>query len=432
MAPARPVRAAQPPAEIKIDQLGADGDGLGRWPDGGLAFVAGALPGEVIAAQPGQKRGEGRAGELLRVIVPSGARREKQCPAFGACGGCSVQELDDAAYATWKRGLLVGALRRAGFPDAPVGEMVTTAPRVRRRVDLALARIGKRVIAGLHRRGGQEIINIDQCKVLDPRLVALAGQLEDVLPGFGLIKREGSAIANITETGIDLLLRTDAEPDAAARLGLATFAAQAGIARIAWSKGRGEAETLCLLHKPQVHFGDIAVEPPPAAFLQASFSGEAAIVSAVLAGVPEKRPAKARIFDLYAGCGTISFALSALAPVHAVEGDAGAFAALRKAAGGGKVTAEHRDLARRPMMANELKNAAVVVLDPPHSGALAQMGQIVASNAPTVIYVSCHPASLARDAALLAGAYEVVAATPIDQFLWSARLESVVVFRKKK
>jgi len=425
MTPARPGTAA-----LLIDGLGADGDGLGRWPDGSPAFVPLALPGDLIEAVPSQKRGDGWAGELLRLIEPSRARRDKPCAAFGACGGCSVQEWDDAAYAAWKRGLLVGALRRAGFPEAKVAELVRTAPRSRRRMDLALARTGKRVVAGLHRRGGQEIINITPCQVLDPRLVTLAGELEDVLPGLGLLRREGSALVNLTETGFDLLLRTDAEPDAAARQALASFAARAGVARISWAKGRNSPETLCSLSRPRVDFSGIAVEPPPGAFLQASPAGEAAIIAAVLDGVPAKRPPKARMFDLYAGCGTISFALGALGPVHAVEGDAASLAALGKAAGGGKVTAEQRDLARRPMMAAELKSASLVVLDPPHAGAVEQIAQIAASGVPTVIYVSCDPASLARDAAMLAGRYDVVAATPIDQFLWSARLESVVVLRK--
>jgi len=247
-----------------------------------------------------------------------------------------------------------------------------------------------------------------------------------------VLRREGSALVNLTSTGFDLLLRTDAEPDAAARESLAGFAARVGVARISWAKGRGEPETLCLLRQPKVEFSGVAVEPPPGAFLQASEAGQAAIVAAVMAGVPAKRQVKARMFDLYAGCGTISFALAPLGPVHAVEGDAASLAALRKAAGGGKVTAEHRDLARRPMMAAELKNASLVVLDPPHGGAAEQIAQIAVSGVPVVIYVSCHPGSLARDAAMLAGRYQVVAATPIDQFLWSARLESVTVFQRRK
>jgi len=418
--------------QLTIDQLGADGDGLGRWTDGSPAFVPYALPGDVIEAAPVQKRGDGWAGEIIRLIQPSALRRPKPCPAFGACGGCSVQEYADDAYDAWKRGLLVTALRRAGYADPMVDELVRTPAASRRRMDLALARVGTRVVAGLHRRGRREIINIAPCQVLDPRLVRLAGALEDALPALRLLRREGSALVNLTDSGPDILLRTDLEPDAAAREGLAAFAETAGVARISWADARGIPETICLLRPPAVRFSEVTVQPPPGAFLQASAAGEAAIVAAVIAGVPAKRQLKARIFDLYAGCGTLSFALAQLGPVHAVEGDAASAAALKKAGGGGRVTCEQRDLARRPMMADELKNASVVVLDPPHGGAMEQIAQIAVSGVPTVIYVSCHPASLARDAAALAGRYDPVAAKPIDQFLWSARLESVVVFRRQK
>ncbi|HEY1413016.1 MAG TPA: class I SAM-dependent RNA methyltransferase, partial [Rhodopila sp.] len=97
----------------------------------------------------------------------------------------------------------------------------------------------------------------------------------------------------------------------------------------------------------------------------------------------------------------------------------------------GRIEAFQRDLARQPLSAKELAAFAAVVLDPPHNGAAAQIGQIAAAKVPTVIYVSCNPATLSRDARTLLGAgYTLAAATAIDQFLWSARLESVSVFRR--
>jgi 23S rRNA (uracil1939-C5)-methyltransferase len=88
-----------------------------------------------------------------------------------------------------------------------------------------------------------------------------------------------------------------------------------------------------------------------------------------------------------------------------------------------------RDLARQPLRARELASFASVVLDPPFAGAAAQVAQIAAATVPAVIYVSCNPATLARDARMLSQAgYRLTAATPIDQFLWSARMESVCVF----
>jgi 23S rRNA (uracil1939-C5)-methyltransferase len=180
-----------------------------------------------------------------------------------------------------------------------------------------------------------------------------------------------------------------------------------------------------------VQFGGVPVTPPPGAFLQASREGESAIVDAVRDGVGASR----RIAEFYAGCGTLTFTLAKQARVMAYEGDAGAVAALRSAANAaglaGRVEVQHRDLARQPLGADALAKAEAVVLDPPHAGAAAQVGEIAASKVRRVIYVSCNPATLARDAAQLRrAAFEIVAALPVDQFLWSARLESVVVFAR--
>ncbi len=177
------------------------------------------------------------------------------------------------------------------------------------------------------------------------------------------------------------------------------------------------------------------MRPPPGAFLQASEAGEAAIIAAVLAGLPDKLTARTRIAELYAGCGTLSFALAPHARISAYEGDAATFGALQEAASraglSGRVDAMRRDLARQPISAKELAPFAAVVLDPPHTGASAQIGQIAASSVRTVIYVSCNPATLGRDAQVLREAgYSLTAATAIDQFLWSVRLESVSVFRR--
>jgi 23S rRNA (uracil1939-C5)-methyltransferase len=189
-----------------------------------------------------------------------------------------------------------------------------------------------------------------------------------------------------------------------------------------------------MLRPAHIRFGSIDVDPPPGAFLQASAEGEEAIVRAVLAGLPVCSR-QTRIAELYAGCGTITFALANQARVTAWEGDTSAAGAIelaaRKAGLEGRISVERRDLARQPVLAQDLSAFAAAVLDPPYAGAPAQIAQIAAARVPRVIYVSCNPAALARDARFLHEAgYRVVAATPIDQFLWSARLESVVVFAR--
>jgi 23S rRNA (uracil1939-C5)-methyltransferase len=154
----------------------------------------------------------------------------------------------------------------------------------------------------------------------------------------------------------------------------------------------------------------------------------------VLRGMPAKRNSRTRVAELYAGCGTLTFTLADVFRVAAFEGDAASVDALRQAinqsGAAGRIEALRRDLARQPLSAKELGAFAAVVLDPPRGGAPAQIAQIAAAAVPTVVYVSCNPATLSRDARVLHGSgYTLAAVTAIDQFLWSARLESVSVFR---
>ncbi len=418
--------------EVRVERIGADGDGIAELPDGVPLYLAGTLPGETVRAQPLKKRGEGWAGQVEAMIAASPERADPPCPHFGTCGGCTLQHWQEVPYRAWKAGLLEAALRRAGYAAA-TAPLVPTPPGARRRMDFALRRQGMSVLVGLHAARAAEVVDLSACPVLHPDLFALVAPLRAALRGLRLLRLEGSAVVNLLESGADLLLRTDAEPNTADRTHLAGFAQAQGLCRISWARGNATPETLCLLRPPVTTMSGVAVRPPPGAFLQANRAGEAAIIAAVLAGLPEKLPARARVAELYAGCGTLTFALASRARVAAYEGDADLVGALRSAANAqglpGRISVEQRDLARRPVTAAELAGSAAVVLDPPYGGAAAQIAQIAAARPKRVVYVSCNPAALARDAALLRVAgYTVSAAVPVDQFLWSARLESVVTF----
>jgi 23S rRNA (uracil1939-C5)-methyltransferase len=236
------------------------------------------------------------------------------------------------------------------------------------------------------------------------------------------------------DSGVDLLLRTDAELTTPDRTKLITFAHSHNLPRISWAFGNGLPEAVCVLSPPVTALSGVTITPPPGAFLQATLDGEAAIVAAVLDGLPLKRTARARAVELFAGCGTISFALAARIRLLAIEGDEALVAAchngINNAGLMGKLEIKRRDLTRQPLQVKELSGFAVLVLDPPHSGAAAQMPFIAQAKVPTVIYVSCDPVSLGKDARLLHDAgYRLEKVKPIDQFLWSPRLEAVAVFR---
>ena len=286
---------------------------------------------------------------------------------------------------------------------------------------------------GFHGRGGGALVDLHACEVLHPRLVALFDPLRALLRGLPALRREGSAVVNLLDTGPDLLLRTDGVLDATGRAKLAAFAAEHGIPRVAWaSSGDAPAEVAAQHGAAAIRFGGVEVHPPPGAFLQASPAGEAAIRDAVLDALPGRLPARAAIAELHAGIGTLSFALAERARrLVAYEVSAEAVGALAAAAGraGARIEAVRRDLVRQPLLPAELKAYAAVVLDPPFAGAKEQVPLLARARVPRIIYVSCNPAVLTRDArALKEAGYRVLSAVPVDQFLWSPHLESVVAF----
>jgi 23S rRNA (uracil1939-C5)-methyltransferase len=411
--------------DLAITGLGAAGDGVAALPDGKAVYVARTLPGERICAQ---QRGPSRAA-LEQIVRASPDRVTPPCPHFAACGGCALQHMHDTAYADWKRDLLAQALSRAGFDTAVIAPLARTPPGARRRLDFTAARIQGGVTLGLHAQHSETLIDVHACPVLHPALVQLLPPLRALLRTLDAFRKRADIAINLFDAGPDIVLRLDAGPNATDRTKLAAFAQHHGVPRIACAIGAGPAEIAALLRSPTITFATTSVAPPPGAFLQASASGESAIVAAVLAGLPKRLAPKARIIELYAGIGTLSFPLATRARVQAYEGDPAAAAALRRAIAGARVTVTTRDLTRQPLQKPELAGAAVVVLDPPYAGAAAQMPPLAAARIPTIIYVSCNPATLARDAALLrAQNYHLTQATPIDQFLWSAQLESVCIF----
>ena len=424
-----------PTFTARIQGIGSDGDGLSRMPDGRSLFLPFTLPGETVEARPVMRRGPGVVGIAETILEPSDERVDPLCPHFGSCGGCTLQHWDDEGIARWKTGALAQALKQAGFTDAAIAPIRTTAPGTRRRVDLAIRKQAGIAIIGFHQVRTDTIIQIETCIVTDPAIVALLPALRRLVPRLQAIHRDASCVINALDSGLDMLLRVDADLTAGDRRLLAEFAAEHQIPRIAWALKDGTVEIAAQLSPVRIMLSGAPVPPPPGGFLQATPDGEAAIIAAVLAGLPEKLKPRDRIIELHAGCGTLTFALAKHARVVAYEGDVYAVAALQKGSSEaglhGPILAHKRDLMRQPLLPHEFKDAAAVVLDPPFGGALPQVEAIAASTVTRVIYVSCNPQALARDAAVLNRAgFALTAAVPIDQFRWSSRLESVTVYTR--
>ncbi|MDD2876191.1 MAG: RsmD family RNA methyltransferase [Acidiphilium sp.] len=350
------------------------------------------------------------------------------CRHFGICGGCTEQDVPAPVYREAKRMLLVAALTHAGFADAPIADMMLVPMGTRRRVDFAAMRVAGAVRLGFHAARSRDVVDIAECPLALPAIAALIGPLRELLGKLSGFRKSGSVLINALDAGLDVSIVLDGEASDGDRSWLVAFARSHGLMRISLGD-----EPVLVLREVLLNLGGLKIAPPPGAFLQPTIEGEAAIRVAVVAGLPDKMTRKSRIVELYAGIGTLTAALADHARVQAVEGSKPACAALdagaRLAGISGKITVENRDLARRPVTVKELSGAAAVVLDPPFDGAGPQMRAIIDSKVPRVIYVSCNPEMLEREAKWLRQVgYRVLAATPIDQFPGSRHLESVVVF----
>lgn len=413
--------------ELDIVSIGARGDGLARL-DGEQVFVPMTVAGDKVVARLEGRRGDGLTANPLEIISGGPARRDPPCELFGRCGGCNLQHVTDEALAEWKRDRLVTALVRAEFDSRLIAPLVSIPAGTRRRAAFAFTRLKQSVVLGFNERSSHRLVEVDPCLLLVPELLTLLPPLRAVLADILPIGMTGDAVATQTDSGIDLLIQAEHGLDLFARERLASFAERQDLARLSWQQ-RGHVEPVAHRRPAQVVMGGVPVDIPPGGFLQPSREGEAALVRLVLEHLPEQ----GAVADLYAGSGSFTFPLAKGRAVTAVEGDEGAIGALGGAArrSGLSITPLHRDLARQPLLAPELKSFAALVFDPPRAGAAAQAEQIAKGGPPVVVAVSCNPATLARDAATLAdGGYRLIAATPVDQFPWSAHLEAVAVFKR--
>ncbi|MFI4982584.1 MAG: class I SAM-dependent RNA methyltransferase, partial [Nevskiales bacterium] len=200
------------PCRVRIDHVGAAGDGVGRLADGAPVYLPLTLPGELVTAGALRRSGAWWHGAVETIDLPSPARVLPPCRHFGRCGGCVLQHWQDAAYRTWKSGLLEAALRTAGFVLPGALGLVAGLPGERRRLDFAVRRTGGQIILGLHGSRSAEVIDLTDCIVLHPRLLALLAPLRALLQRLRAIRRQGAVVINMLDAGPDLLLRGDAMP----------------------------------------------------------------------------------------------------------------------------------------------------------------------------------------------------------------------------
>ena len=279
---------------------------------------------------------------------------------------------------------------------------------------------------GFNEAGSNRIVDMTECHILHPMLFNLLVPLRRLLSSTLPAKRTAEIQLTLVDQGVDVALKGVEVAGLEGVEALTEFCERYALARLSIDEGYG-AETRFEPQPATVTLGGIGVGFPPGAFLQATQDGEAALVAAVL----EATAGGSRVADLFAGLGTFATALRG--QVTAAEASRDAVLALKVAASraGKPLIAEHRDLYRRPYDEGELKAFDAVVIDPPRAGAVEQARELAASPVSRVAYVSCNPATFARDAEMLvAGGYKLDWVRPVGQFRWSTHVELAAAFSR--
>lgn len=393
----------------QIIRLAAKGDGVaasGR-------HIAGAVPGDTIDA-------DGAITSGPHHIAPA-------CRHFGTCGGCLLQHVDDTVLAEFVEGRVVNAAKGQGIEPSELLPVHLSPPATRRRAGLHGLRTHKGAVLGYREGGSHRVVDLAECPVLHPALTALIAPLRKFVGAHGPKAMVGIDLT-LADQGVDVSLVHFPLEGLGPTEAALDFAREQGLARLTIDQGYGP-ETLWEPEPATVTLAGVPVSLPPGAFLQATHDAERRMATDAV----EWLDGAAMVADLFAGLGTFAFALREGRKVLAVEAERAAHLAC-KAAGaqsGGTVLALHRDLFRSPLEPAELNRFDAVLLDPPRAGARAQVAEIAASTLGKVVYVSCNPASWARDAATLkAAGFRLTKLRPVGQFRWSTHVELVSLFER--
>jgi 23S rRNA (uracil1939-C5)-methyltransferase len=350
------------------------------------------------------------------------------CRHFGKCGGCQLQHVNDVAYCRWMTERIGGALAGQGLPVPVIRQPLLSPLRSRRRAALKALRMSNNVLLGYNEAGSHRLVDLHECALLAPELWHVIAPLRLLLADLLPAKASGTVQLTLADQGVDLLLSGVRAETLAAHEAISNFAITHRLARLSIDLGDGP-ETLWEPEPMTVTLAAVPVGLPHSAFLQATADGETALQAAVRQIVGDA----ARVADLFAGLGTFALALNN-PRITAVEGARSAALALLTAANRSqrRIDVEHRDLYRRPMTVAELSLFDAVVLDPPRAGAKEQVKMLADSVVPRIAYVSCNPASFARDAWILAaGGYAVDWVQPVGQFRWSTHMELAASFSRQ-
>ncbi len=444
-------RLDQSPKTVSILDLSHDGRGVARWPEGHAhagktVFVSGALPGETASVQQTARSRHFDEARTLDVIEASPDRVAPRCPHFGVCGGCVLQHLAEDRQIAYKQQVLLDNLQRIGHvaPDTVLAPLRGDSWGYRRKGRFSVRRVEKKdkTLVGFREQDPRFVADIRECHVVVPRLGFAVEALGALVDGLDA-RRDIPQIEFIAgDAAIALVLRHLQPLSEGDRGKLLAFGQAHGFA--VFLQPGGVDSVHALGEAPELSFRlpqwDVELRFRPLDFIQVNATLNQAMIARALA-LLDVQPGE-RVLDLFCGLGNFTLPLARVAgagSVVGVEGDAGLVQRARdNAARNGLGNVEFhvadlaQDLAGQPWLKAHAAHGPYdkLLLDPARSGAIEVLKQLPLKGLKRIVYVSCHPGSLARDAGWLVNeaGWTLREAGVMDMFPHTAHVESIAVF----
>jgi 23S rRNA (uracil1939-C5)-methyltransferase len=427
--------------EADVIDLSHDGRGIARV-DGKAVFIEGALPGERVSFRVFKRRRQLDEAGLVAVLTASPDRVTPRCRHFGLCGGCSLQHLAPAAQLAAKQRQLLDNLERIGRvkPGMVLPPLEGPPFAYRRRARLGIKYVHKkgRVLAGFRERTKPYVADLKRCEVLVEQFSNLPEELAALVETLALREHIPQVEVAAGDAQAALVFRVMQTPDEDDRAKLAAFGEQRGVQIFLQSGGLDSVKPLRHDYAPLTYAVDsdrLIFEFGPVDFIQVNREINSKLVAEAMDLL---RPdATDTVLDLFCGQGNFTLPVAVRAArVVGVEGDAALVAKAR-------ANAERNGIANAEFAMDNLFEPSrcgswaesrydLVLLDPPRAGASEIMERMTHWRPRRVVYISCHPASLARDAAILVEGqgYTLRGAGVMDMFPHTTHVESIAVFEK--
>lgn len=431
---------------LDIERLAYGGDAIGHLEDGRTAFVAGGCPGDTVEVEVVEDRERFVRARIVDIVRASEHRVTSACPYQGDCGGCAWGHISYDAQLVAKRDAVVDALARIGkITDAEdlVTDIIPSPLQLgyRNKIELVARHAAGRLVLGYHRSGSDEIVPVEECLLLPKKHrkapKAISGALRYLSGSTDLgIERVGLRVgANTRDVEIALWAQPGPFPRATAAKTLGTAVRSTSLVRVLFKgpiKERKVSKVEVLSGKgywrERIAGNDFSVSAP--SFFQVNTKAAEALVLRAMELL--EADGSDRVLDLFAGVGTFTLPIAEVAgDTVAIEGAGSAVRDLRRNLENGQLWAEviGGDVGRE---LPELGHFDLVMVDPPRAGLGAETTKALAATmARAIVYVSCDPATLARDAATLAEhGYRLATATPVDLFPQTYHVETVAKFER--